>query len=114
MNASGICIKVGVVAVGIFLPAVLQSAYADAVGNVRWCESNTASPASVLAMAAIAPDGKPRGTRSAAVLIGEARAAARRGDCNKAIEWALLCQWHNEGPQNEIRNDRESVCNYLK
>ena len=89
-------------------------AKADGVGHVRWCETDTNPPAQLRCSAATMPDGNLRGTRSAATLIGEARAAARAGNCDAAIAWAAACQCHNPGPADEIRREKDAVCNYLK
>ena len=90
-------------------------AAAGGVDNVRWCEIQTFSPSKGAAMTARAPDGKPRGSRSAAALVAEARKAARAGGRNdEAIAWAALCQWPNADAAHEIRRDQDAVLNYLR
>ena len=91
--------------------AFSSAARPEALANVRWCESNTALPAEAICSAQKMPDGNLRGTRSAATLIGEARAAARAGNCAKAVEWAAACQQcHNPGAADEIRAAADAVC----
>jgi hypothetical protein len=84
------------------------------VDNVKWCEGQTNAPTRTPDMLRIAPDGRPRGTRSAGVLIIEARNAARAGRDDEAIEWAVLCQSHNESAANSIRAERTAVLAYLR
>ncbi|MDP1907748.1 MAG: hypothetical protein Q8K85_05575 [Hyphomicrobium sp.] len=91
-----------------------MSAVADGLANVKWCEANTEAPSQAHCMAKTMPDGNLHGTHSAATLIGEARAAARSGNCDAAISWAVECQCHNSGAADEIRADRDAVCGYLK
>lgn len=92
-----------------------QSALAgDGLTNVQWCLTQTGAPSQSLAMAANDPDGKPRGTRSAAVLVAEAKNAAKAGQDDRAMAWARLCQWHNSGAQATIDADRAAVLAWLK
>jgi cytochrome c553 len=101
----------------LFLANILLSpvAMADGLAHVKWCETDTASPARAECTVQVMPDGNLRGTRSAATLIGEARAAARAGNCSKAIDWAAACQaCHNPDAAAEIRAAADAVCGYLK
>jgi hypothetical protein len=98
----------------LLIPLLTVTAGANGLANVQWCEANTEAPSQSHCMAKTMPDGNLRGTRSAATLIGEARAAARSGNCDAAIAWAVECQCHNAGAADEIRADRDAVCGYLK
>jgi len=94
--------------------ALISPAMASGVANVQWCEQDTHLPARGAAWSQRTPDGGIRGPRSAAQLIGHAREAARAGRDNEAIEWALVCQYHNAGAADQIRADREAVLRYLR
>jgi hypothetical protein len=99
----------------VVLAAIPAIAWADGVDNVRWCEMQKFSPSKGAAMTAKAPDGRPRGARSAAALILEARKAARAGGRNdEAIAWAVLCQWPNADGAHQIVRDQEAVLKYLR
>jgi hypothetical protein len=82
--------------------------------NAQWCETQTSAPADTQAMVATMPDGKLRGTRSAATLIAEAKAAARAGRDDEAMGWARACQWHNQHAQQTIDAERGAVLQWLK
>ena len=100
---------------GAVFAAVPFLAAAAGVDHVRWCEMQTFSPSKGSAMTVKAPDGRPRGSRSAASLVVEARKAARAGGRNdEAIAWAALCQWPNADAAYEIRRDQDAVLNYLR
>ena len=90
-------------------------ACAGGVDHVRWCEMQTYAPSKGTGMNVKAPDGRPRGARSAAALVLEARKAARAGGRNdEAIAWAALCQWPNADAAYEIRRDQDAVLSYLR
>jgi hypothetical protein len=105
-----------VLGLSLTLAAMLATAPAQAgegLGHARWCETDTSAPAQAPAMAAVAPDGKLRGTRSAAVLVAEAKSAAKAGRDEEALAWLRLCQWHNQDAQNAIGADRADVLSWL-
>ena len=89
-------------------------AWANGVDNVRWCEMQNFAPSKGAANSVRAPDGKPRGSRSAATLIAEARKAVRVGKNDEAIAWAVLCQWPNADGATQIIRDQDAVLGYLK
>lgn len=102
-------------AAALYISVVCSGAHAgEGLNNAKWCETQTGAPADARAMAATAPDGKLRGTRSAAVLIAEARNAARSGRDDEAMAWARLCQWHSQHNQQSIDADRAAVLAWLK
>jgi hypothetical protein len=93
----------------------ISYAYAgDGLNNAKWCETQTAAPAQSFVMAQKMPDGKLRGTRSAATLIAEAKGAARAGRDDEAIAWVRACQAHNPHAQQTIDADRAAVLAWLK
>lgn len=94
----------------IFFPGIASAGQADIV---TWCSNETGAPSNIAFSAISMPDGKLRGTRSAAELTAEARKAKAAGDCNTAIEWLLHCVDHDEGAQNEIRANTDAACGLL-
>jgi hypothetical protein len=80
---------------------------------VNWCKNETNAPAQAIFMTKKMPDGKLRGTRSAAVLTAEARKAKAAGDCGKALEWMIHCVDHDAGAQNVLRADPAKTCSLL-
>jgi hypothetical protein len=80
---------------------------------LTWIRTETAPPNDVASMATILPDGKLRGTRSAASLYGEARNAKAKGDRDGAFEWLLLAEIHDPAAQNILRAHREEVLNAI-
>jgi hypothetical protein len=86
----------------------------DGISAVQWCAANNNSPADAMAKLATMPNGKIRENASAAALIKLARQKAKEGRDNEAIQWAELCQWHNEAEQNAIERDRDAVLRYLR
>lgn len=97
-----------------FLPGISVAHAGAGLDNAKWCQAHTEMPSNTLAMAALDPDGHPRGTRSAAVLFAEARNAAKAGQDDRSMQWLMLCQWHNAGAQNDMRADRAAILQYLK
>lgn len=80
---------------------------------LKFCRDDTGAPSNTVFMAIIMPDGKPRGTRSAADLTTKAREARDAGDCSKAVEWILHCADHDEGAKNVLRADPSKTCSAL-
>jgi hypothetical protein len=107
--------RIKIAGLSVVLAALPSFAWANGVDNVRWCEMQSFTPSKGSAQSVKAPDGRPRGTRSAAALIAEARKAARAGGRNdEAIAWATLCQWPNADGASQIVRDREEVLKYLR
>ena len=78
-----------------------------------WIRNETTPPTDVASMAPILPDGKLRGTRSAASLYAEARRAKARGDRDEAFEWLLFAKYHDPDAQSVLRAHREDVLNAI-
>lgn len=105
--------KAFLVLVGLI--AMSQAASAgEGLNNALWCLGDTGAPKQAKAMLAKDPNGKERGTRSAAVLYAEARNAARAGQDDKALAWLRLCQWQSPGAQATIDADRAAILAHLK
>ena len=84
----------------------------DAVMN--WIETNTAQPTRLEDLVQKCPDGRPRGTRPASTLYQEARASARAGQDEDAMNWLLIAEHHDAGAQNVLRGRRAEVLQRLK
>jgi hypothetical protein len=103
-----------IVALGAFFIASTAAMAGEGLTNAQWCETQTSAPAQALVMGQKMPDGNLRGTRSAAVLIAEAKKAARAGRDDEALAWARACQAHNPHAQQTIDADRGAVLGWLK
>jgi hypothetical protein len=80
---------------------------------MNWCKNETNPPAQAIFMTKKMPDGRLRGTRSAAVLTAEARKAKAAGDCGTAVQWMIHCVDHDAGAQNVLRADPAKTCSLL-
>ncbi|MCJ2103821.1 hypothetical protein MKK70_00180 [Methylobacterium sp. E-041] len=101
------------VALGLALVLMNLSCNAGVIDDLNFCKNDKDPPASLKAVAAKGPDGEMRGMASAADLYQRAVGAAKAGKDEIAIDWIVLCQWHNPPVQAEIRLNKEQVLGIL-
>jgi hypothetical protein len=93
--------------------SVPLSANAGGVSAVQACEADT-NPPDDTARLTVLPNGEPRGSDTAAMIVKMARAKAKDGKDDEAIRWAALCDFSDSDAQAAIEQDRTAVLEYLK
>ena len=93
--------------------AISTGARADGISAVKSCEADNERPDDT-ARLTIMPNGKSRGSDTAAALIKMAREKAKEGKDTEAIQWAALCNFFDAAEQAAIKKDSAQVLQYLK